>query len=323
MKKNLAILFIIDPFEMLNLRTDASIFMMAEAHRRGHTVFISHLSDLVVEEGIPKATVRKIKSIDTAPKQWKEEASHTTALFAMDAILMRKDPPVDLDYIVATYILSLASEKTFVMNDPGMLRNFNEKMGIFYFPELSPPSLVAKDHAVLIKFLHHYKTIVLKPLEKMSGEEVIVVHEDDKNRNALLELLTHKEKRFIMAQEYLPEVEKGDKRIFLLDGEIVGFYNRIASPHDHRSNLHAGGTLVSTNLTKQEKNTAASIGGKLKKMGIAFAGIDMIGGLVTEINITSPGGGFEIVNQTARPRIEEKIINFIEKKSRRLLKHSS
>ncbi len=309
----LNLLFITDPYEKLDLVNDASILIMAEAHRRGHRVWITTADNLRVDHDIPKGILTLLTSVSGERKIWKEGKTEDRGLDSMDLIFMRKDPPFTVDYIIATYILSLAvSRGVRVMNDPMALRNFNEKMGILQFSRFIPPTLVTKKYADLSAFLKRHGPIVLNPLERSSGQEVIVLHQKDKNRNSLFEILTKGETRYIMAQKYLSAVKQGDKRIFILNGEIAGAYVRFSHPSDHRTNLHSGGTSAPTKLSAREKAACKGVGSSLKKLGIFFAGIDMIGGFITEINVTSPGGGFDVVNKEAKIKLEEKIVDFME-----------
>lgn len=316
--KKLAFLFIIDPIHTLDFKNDASFLMMAEAKRRGHTIWMTNVEDLHIEpvgpsEYRPGAQVTEITWIDGVAKKWKTGKSIKKSLDEFPIILMRKDPPFSVDYIIATYILSLVNpKKSFVFNNPAALRNFNEKIGIFQFPKFIPKTIVTKRYEEIKKFSDEQGTIVLKPLERSSGQEVIILNKKDKNRNSLLEILTQNESRFIMAQKYLPAVRKGDKRICILNGKIVGMYNRIAHASDYRSNLHSGGTATKTTLTAAEHKICTTIAETLRDQGIYFAGIDMIGGYVTEINVTSPGGGFELMNQGKHIKIEAQIIDFLE-----------
>lgn len=307
------ILFIIDPIEQLDLEIDTTFLIMAEAYIRKHTMWIATLQDLRVENGIPCGTLTELEEISRERKDFRKGVMRDTPLSHMSVIFMRKDPPFTIDYVMATYILSLVQKKkTFIINDPAALRNFNEKMGIFQFSKYIPPTIVTKQYKGITAFLQKYKKIVLKPLEKASGQEVIVLDSKDKNRNSLLEMLTHNEKRYLMAQEYLPEAQSSDKRVILLNGKIIGQYVRFPHPSDHRSNFLAGGTYAKTILTQREKYICLSVAKRLASEGIYLAGIDIIGGYLVEINVTSPGG-FKEVDEFQSARAEEKVLDFLEK----------
>lgn len=313
MKK--AFLFIIDPIHTLDFKNDASFLIMAEAKNRGHEVWFTTIEELNVKNSKPHTHAAEIYAISSEKKTWEIGKQMDAPLEKFPIILMRKDPPFSIDYVMATYILSLVNDKkSFILNHPAALRNFNEKVGILQFPKFIPDTIVTKRYEDVKKFLAKHKTIVLKPLERSSGQEVIILHTSDKNRNSLLEILTHKETRYIMAQKYLKEVSKGDKRICVLNGRIIGAYNRIAHESDHRSNLHSGGTAKKVILTPVEASVCSRIAKSLVKQGIYFAGIDMIGGKITEINVTSPGGGFDIMNKGESVKMESKIVNYLETK---------
>lgn len=298
------ILFIIDPIEKLHVETDTTLAIMEEAYRRKHRVWITTVSDFYIEDGKPRARMTL----------WKKKETRDLALEEIPIIFMRKDPPFTIDYVMTTSLLSLVDpKKSFIINNPSALRNFNEKLGIFQFPKFIPPTMVAKKYADIIGFLKKYKKIVLKPLEGFGGQEIIVLNSKDKNRNALLEMLTRSETRFLMAQKFLPAVSKGDKRILILDGKILGQQNRIASTDDYRSNISAGGKSYKTRLTSREKKICEIVGKTLREQGIYFAGIDLIGGLITEINVTSPTGLVKINEHEGR-KLERKVVDWMEGK---------
>ncbi|MBI2638079.1 glutathione synthase [Candidatus Peregrinibacteria bacterium] len=299
------ILFIIDPLETLHLETDTTFIIMAEAKRRGYGVWTATLKDLFLKHHVPFCKAEKFSGAQT--REWQ--------LANFQIIFMRKDPPFSIDYIAATSMLSLVDpKKTFILNHPAALRNFNEKLGILQFPDLIPPSIVSKRYEDFIAFLKKHKKIVLKPLEGFAGEEIIILEQGDKNRNALLEMLTRKETRYLMAQRYLPAVRLGDKRVLILNGKILGQQNRVAHPSDHRSNISAGGSSHRTRLTTKERRICETVAKTLLAQGIYFAGIDLIGGFVTEINVTSPTGLVKI-NEHEKAHLEKKVLDFLEKKS--------
>lgn len=297
------ILFIIDPIEKLHRETDTTLAIMEKALRRKHAVWITTVADIFIKDVRPFAHAAL----------WKNRKHATLALEKFPVIFMRKDPPFSIDYVMTTSILSLVDpKKSFIINNPAALRNFNEKLGIFQFAEFIPPTLVSKKYSDIIAFLKAHKKIVLKPLEGFGGDEIIVLNHKDKNRNVLLEMLTHRETRFIMAQKYLEEVIRGDKRVLLLNGEILGAQNRVAGPFDHRSNISAGGTSYKTRLTQREKKICKVVGKALLEQGIYFAGLDFIGGYITEINVTSPTGLVKM-NEHEGVRLEKRVVDFIEK----------
>ncbi len=308
----LDILFIIDPIEELHLETDTTFAIMAEACRRGHYVWTATLKDLSIKGHVPWGNVTKLLVRGGKKKMWKTLRNRNIPLENIPVIFMRKDPPFSIDYVAATHLLSLVNpKKSFILNHPAALRNFNEKLGILQFPDLIPETIVSKRYEDIITFLKKYKKIVLKPLGGFAGSEIIVLEQGDKNKNALLEMLTQKESRYVMAQRYLPEVKRGDKRVLLLNGKILGQQNRMAHPSDHRSNISAGGTSHKTTLSVKERAMCERVAKSLLTQGIYFAGIDLIGGFITEINVTSPTGLVKI-NEHEGTQLEKKVVDFLE-----------
>lgn len=292
------LLFIIDPIEKL-LSNDTSVALMKEAKRRGHKVSHCYVEDLRMAHHI---------------------AFHgSIPLENYQIILMRKNPPFTLDYFMAVSILGFVNpKKTFVVNHPNALRTFTEKMGILQFQRFIPDTLVSKKYSDFVSFLRKHKKIVLKPLESFGGYGVFVLQAKDKNRNAILELLTQHQTRFIMAQKYLTKVKHGDKRVLVLNGEVLGAENRIGHPEDHRSNISTGGLSHKTSLSARERRMCEIVSKRLAEQGIYFAGLDLIGGYITEINITSPTGLIEI-NRHDRLHLEKLIVDFLEEAAKKTL----
>lgn len=312
MKKH-SLLFIIDPLEKL-LPNDTTFIIMAEAYRRGHAVWTATIADLSMENGLPKATVTRIAPLLKPKMNWKIFETAKKPLEYFPLIFMRKDPPFNIDYVLTTSLLSeVDSSKTRVINSPEALRSFNEKLGIFQFPKYIPSTIVTKHATDVSEFLKKHKKIVLKPLHSYGGKGIIVLDHTDKNKNSLLELLTHHETEYLMAQQYLPAVKNGDKRVLILNGKILGQHNRIAAPEDHRSNTSAGGMSHPATLTVPERRMCEQVGAALRTQGIYFAGLDLIGGYITEINITSPTGLVEI-NKHENAHIEREVVDFFESK---------
>lgn len=303
------ILFIIDPIEKLHAETDTTLVIMKEAARRGHSVWMCRLEDLYIDGAQTRSQARaRVRSFP--------DSRHTrdTALSTMQVICMRKDPPWNTDYLIATMILSLVDgKKTFILNNPEALRNFNEKLGIFNFRKFIPPSIVAKTYGLIDRFLAKHGTIVLKPLEGYGGSGIVVLHKKDKNKRSLIEMLTHRENRYIMAQKYLPEIKDGDLRVLVLNGKILGVQKRLAAADDHRSNISAGGSSHRGRLSVRQKAMCGEVARKLIKDGIYFAGLDIIGNNITEINITSPTGLVKI-NGHEKVKLEKKVVDFLEKR---------
>jgi glutathione synthase len=215
-------------------------------------------------------------------------------LSEVDVILMRQDPPFDMAYITATHILERLHPRTLVVNDPAHVRNAPEKLFVTEFKELMPPTLITSDRAEIQAFRAEHRDIILKPLYGNGGAGVFRVREDDENLGALMEMFTQFYREPVIVQRYLPEVRKGDKRIILVDGEFAGAINRVPAAGEARSNMHVGGRPEATELTPREREVCAAIGPELRRRGLIFTGIDVIGDYLTEINVTSPTGIHEV-----------------------------
>jgi glutathione synthase len=226
---------------------------------------------------------------------------------------MRQDPPFDMAYITATHMLEYIHPKTLVVNDPGQVRNAPEKIFVTQFRDLMPPTLITSDRQEINEFRAQHKDIILKPLYGNGGAGVFRVKSDDENLGALMEMFTQFYREPVIVQRYLPEVRKGDKRIILVDGEFAGAINRVPAAGEARSNMHVGGRPEATTLTKREQEICAALGPELKKRGLIFTGIDVIGGQLTEINVTSPTGILE-VRRFGGPDIAKLIWDAIERR---------
>lgn len=283
--------YISDPLEQFNIKKDSTYMMMQAAQKRRWQQYVLEMNDLRAEDGVAFGSASLLHLSGNRKQSWYElETSKTFRLDEFDVILMRKDPPFNLEYIYATYMLALAEQKgALVVNKPSALRNWNEKFSIMRYPEFSPNTLITRSFTDIYQFLSRYRDIIVKPLDGMGGESVFRIRENDVNRNVILETMTCNQTRFIMAQEYQPAIREGDKRILIFDGEPLEYLvARIPDPTDGRGNTARGAQTQVKKLTLEEYDIAASIGKDLKAEGILFAGIDMIGHAVTEINITSP-----------------------------------
>ena len=293
------ILFIIDPAESLKEKKDSSIAMMRAAKARGHAVWLCQQNDLHIWEG---RVVAVATQIDTrAGASWFAETDMRTRLITdFSAVLMRKDPPVDQDYLAATYLLGLAEEHgARVINQPAALRDYNEKLSIFRFPQYIPPTLVTSRSELMDGFLEEHGDIIIKPLHDMGGKDVFRVKQDDPNRNVIMETLTNKGQHAVMAQRFLPEISEGDKRILLIDGEPVPYaLARIPAKGETRGNLAAGGTARAQSLSERDEEIARTVGRVAREAGLFLVGIDVIGEHLTEVNVTSPTCFVEITAQT-------------------------
>jgi glutathione synthase len=312
MKLNMA--FIMDPIETINIEKDTTFVLMLESQARGHVVSYLELKDIYVENGKPYGMVSGIH-LKIAPDFFKFLGRAPALLESFDVVWMRKDPPFNMDYIYATYILGLINpEKTIVINNPKGLKEANEKFYALNFPALAPPTIVTKDISMLKGFLTKVGgEMVVKPLDGCGGEGVFYVKEGDRNSNVIIESITEGGKRYVLGQKFIKEVSEGDKRIILLNGNPLGAVLRIAKPGgEFRCNFHSGGSPVHTELTRSDIQICETLAPKLRDDGLYFVGIDVIGGYLTEINTTSPTGVQEI-NRLSGTKLEAKVLDFIEK----------
>jgi glutathione synthase len=294
MPKSLRVAVQMDPIGGINIDADSTFALMLEAQARGHRLWHYHVRDLALNAGrviahAQPVTVRRVKG-DHFTFGTPEELD----LGQVDVVLMRQDPPFDMAYITATHILEHIHPKTLVVNDPASVRNAPEKLFVTHFPDLMPETLISASPAQIRRFREKHGDIILKPLFGNGGAGVFHVKPDDPNLNALLEMFTERSREPLVVQRYIPDVRKGDKRIILVDGEALGAINRVPAAGEARSNMHVGGRAEPTTLTEREKEICAAIGPELKKRGMIFVGIDVIGGFLTEINVTSPTGLQEI-----------------------------
>ena len=282
--------FIMDPIESINIKKDSTFAMMLEVQCRGWEILYLQQADLYADDGVVFARMTRI-TVDDNPQQWFEPGeSFTLPLHELDAVLMRKDPPFNMEYIYSTYLLELAEQQgLLVVNKPASVRGANEKLFTAWFPEFSPATRVTRDMARIREFLAVQQHIVVKPLDGMGGAMIFQVRAGDPNTSVILETITDYGKRTVMAQQFLPEFKQGDKRILLINGEPFPYgLSRVPAEGESRGNLAAGATGVGRALTEREIEICAAIGPVLKEMGLMFVGLDVIGDYVTEINVTSP-----------------------------------
>ncbi len=280
-----------DPLEHVNIDGDTSFALAETAQARGMELFVYGPADMSLEGRRVTARVRpaKVQRVKGTPGIFGEPVTLDLAK-DVDVILMRQDPPFDLSYITACHMLELISDETLVLNDPAGVRSSPEKILPLLFPDLMPPTLVSRDPAAIDDFRARYKDIIVKPIYGHGGAGVFRLKEDDSNLDSLLELFFSKSREPVMVQAFLPAVSEGDKRIMLVDGEPVGALNRRPKSGQVRSNLVVGGTAEKTELSDADKRICAAIGPELRKRGLVLTGIDVIGGRLTEINVTSPTG---------------------------------
>jgi glutathione synthase len=284
-----------DPIQSISIKGDSTFAMMLEAQGRGHTLFYYQTKTLALASGILSATGHAIRVRDELPNYFTLGEEERVSLSEFDVVLMRQDPPFDMGYITATHMLDHIHPKTLVVNDPTEVRNAPEKLFVLNYKEFMPPTLVTRDASELAAFRMEHEDIILKPLYGNGGAGVFRIRGSDQNFSSLLELfgLTFPHQPY-MAQKYLPDVRKGDKRIILVDGKYAGAINRVPAAHESRSNMHVGGRPEPTTITKREREICEAMGPELKKRGFIFVGLDVIGDYVTEINVTSPTGIREV-----------------------------
>ena len=314
MKINLKIAFLMDPFEDLDLKGDTTFALALEAQSRNHEISFFEPDDLFLKSGQVFANICKIElSSKNETNNFKYHNKIIKSLNDYDVILMRQDPPFDMSYITATHILEKLSNSVLIVNNPYEVRNAPEKVFVTHFTHLIPKALISRSPKVITDFRNEYKDIIIKPLYGNGGQGVFHVMPDDENFNSILEMFFNQNREPLIIQEYLSDVRNGDKRIILVNGEIVGAINRIPKIGESRSNMHVGGKAEKTTLTKRDKFICKEISQSLKDKGLIFVGIDIIGDYITEINVTSPTGIREIRSYDSIA-IEEIFWDFIENK---------
>ncbi|MGB8818592.1 MAG: glutathione synthase [Rhizobiaceae bacterium] len=283
-----------DHVRTVNITGDTSFALSLEAQRRGHHLYHYTPDRLALAGGKVFAALEAMVVRDEKGNHFDLGEPVRTDMGEMDVVLLRQDPPFDMNYITTTHMLERIHPKTLVVNDPFHVRNCPEKIFVTEFPDLMPATLITKDAEEIKAFRRAHGDIILKPLYGNGGAGVFHLREDDRNLSSLLEMFAGLSREQIIAQQYLPAVRKGDKRIILIDGEPVGAINRVPAEHDARSNMHAGGQAQQSDLTKRDRGICERIGPELKKRGFILVGIDVIGDYLTEINVTSPTGVREV-----------------------------
>lgn len=279
-----------DPIDRINIKKDSSFAMLLAAQARGWTLVYMEQGDLFLEEDEVRANCRALQVKDDRSGWFVLGEPYTQSLQTLDVILMRKDPPFDMDYIYTTYLLELAeSAGVLVINKPQSLRDANEKLSTAWFPQCCPAQLVASDAQPIKTFLARHRDIILKPLDGMGGVSIFRVGVNDPNLNVIIETLTQHGKRLIMAQRFIPEISAGDKRVLLIEGEPVPYaLARIPAEGETRGNLAAGGRSKGVALSDRDRWICSQVGPALRDKGLIFVGLDIIGDYLTEINVTSP-----------------------------------
>jgi len=279
---------VMDPIEAITIKKDSTFAMLLEAQTRAWQIYYMELGDLFVQDGQGLANMQPLKVTDHADSWFQLGQPETCPLSELDVILMRKDPPFNMAYIYATYILEMAERSgTLVVNKPQSLRDTNEKLAATWFPQCAPPTLVTNNSSQIKAFIKQYHDVILKPLDGMGGASIFRVTQGDLNTNVIIETLT--QHQMVMAQQFIPEIIRGDKRILLVNGDPVPYaLARIPPEDDNRGNLAIGGTGVGVELTDRDRWICNEVSALLKRKGLLFVGLDVIGDYLTEINVTSP-----------------------------------
>jgi glutathione synthase len=306
-----------DPIERINIRGDSTFALLLEAQRRAHALCYYTPDKLALRDGKVSASVRPLVVRDVAGDHFTLGETRLTDLATFDVVLLRQDPPFDLAYISTTHMLDRIHPRTLVVNDPAQVRNAPEKVFVTEFPDLMPPTLITRDLDAIKAFRAEQGDIVMKPLYGKGGEAVFRVAREDINFGSLYDLFATMFHEPWVVQKFLPAVKDGDKRIILVDGEFAGAVNRVPAPDDLRSNMVRGGVPKATDLSEREREICARLGPSLRERGLLFVGIDVIGGFLTEINVTSPTG-IRAVKNFGGPDIAALIWDKIEEKRKAL-----
>jgi glutathione synthase len=314
---SLAVAIQMDPLEGIDIDADSTFVLALEAQRREHGLYHYLPRDLSYDHGRVVATARPMTVRRERGNHATFGAPERIDLRTLDVVLMRQDPPFNMNYIGATHLLERIHRETLVVNDPVSVRNAPEKLFVTQFPDLMPPTLITYDLDAIHAFRAKHEDIVVKPIYGNGGAGVFHIRPDDENLNALLDLLYQTVDEPLMIQRYLPEIRQGDKRIILIDGEPAGAVNRIPAKGDARANMHAGGTAEKAALDRRDREICEALGPVLQEQGLIFVGIDVIGGYLTEINVTSPTGLQEI-NRFDGVTLEARIWDAIERRRQEL-----
>lgn len=287
---NISLGIVMDPIGDIKFHKDSSLAMLQAAQSRGWALHYMEMSDLYSRDGVAMAQIRPLQVFDDGQRWYELGSAEELPLHTLDVILMRKDPPFDMEYIYATYLLEMAESRgSLIVNRPSSLRDANEKVFTTHFPQCTTPTLISRREELLRAFVAEHDEVILKPLEGMGGASIFKVSRSDPNTSVILETLTEHGSRYAMAQRYIPEISEGDKRILLIDGEAVPYaLARVPAKGELRGNLAAGGTGVGVELSERDHWICQQVAAKLREMGLIFVGIDVIGDYLTEINVTSP-----------------------------------
>ena len=311
--------YVMDPISRVLPDKDTTFAFQRAAQARGHVSLHCEPRDVYIDESDVGARVRELRVSDNAPFfEWGK--TYDVRFQDVDAVFIRKDPPFDRMYLYTTLLLERVRGRTVLVNDPRGLRDANEKLYTLHFAEHMPKTLVSADRDRIFEFL---KTVdghgVIKPLDGAGGSGVLRLELDDSNARSIVDVISHEGRRLVMVQEYVPAVKKGDKRVLLLDGELLGAINRVARADDVRSNIHVGGTVEKTECTPKEREIIAQMAPRLRADGLIFVGLDFIGERLTEVNVTSPTGIQELSRHVGRD-VAADVMAFVERKVQELKK---
>ncbi|NNE64217.1 MAG: glutathione synthase [Gammaproteobacteria bacterium] len=306
---------IMDPIESIKPWKDSTLAMMLEAQRRGHEIYYMQISDVYMDAGISYACYQKVRLTDNNQHWYEVLDSGRCRLDSLNVILMRKDPPFDLEYIYCTYLLEQAEEAgVLVVNRPASLRDCNEKLFTRYFPQCCVETRVSREPSLLIEFIEQHQDCIVKPLDGMGGQSIFRVKSGDSNTNVILETVTRLGSSQTMVQRYIPEIKDGDKRILLIDGQPVDYaLARLPAEGENRGNIAAGASTRGQPLSERDRWLCQQVGEELRNRGLIFVGIDVIGDYITEINVTSPTCIRELDSEFGI-NISSDLFNCIEKK---------
>jgi len=312
------LLYVMDSLARVLVDKDTTFAFMLEGQARGHEQHVCGVEDLAVERAVPRALVRRAE-VRRADVHYTLSEAREVPLAWFDVVFMRKDPPFDLAYFFATHVLGLVDPRqTLVVNDPRGLREANEKLYALHFPSIIPESVVTADLGRLKAFMESLGgEMIVKPLDGCGGAGVFHVHRGDRNLNSILEMSTANGTRLVMAQRYLPAARRGDKRVIVLDGEPLGAILRVPREDEHRGNIHVGGRVERTAIDARDREICRTLKPRLAADGLWFVGLDVIDGLVTEVNVTSPTGVQEI-DRLDGTNLSARVLDFVEARAARL-----
>lgn len=304
--------FLMDPLETVNIDKDTTFVFMLESSRRRHQVYFLPEGGIFRQEGKTYFNVSEVTPQRKADKPFIIKKKLTLSQDEVQAVFIRTDPPFDADYLLNTWHLDLLPKNIFVMNAPAGIRAVNEKIWASQFTGIVPPTFIGADKTALIQFVHRQRDVIAKPTNSYGGQGIFRIRKGDTNTNVILETLTSKWEHDCILQKYIPAAQKGDKRILLLDGEILGAVLRVHGKDDHRNNFFAGGKAHPARITDRDLEIVATLRPHLKKLGLYFVGIDVIGNYLIEVNVTSPTC-LQEMNVFTKKNLERQVIDFVEK----------